>query len=189
MSSKRKALIILADGFEEVEAVTPIDILRRADVEVIVAGLKKDTIRGAHGVVIKTDIVFDNSAIDVDALILPGGMPGAENLAGCLGIGDIVRRMASSKKIVAAICASPALVLFPAGVLKGKKATCFPGMEKHFSSDVKFVKDDVVEDGEIITSRGAGTAAAFGIKIAERLVGREKAGMIASQMLFSGLKV
>ncbi|MFH1552839.1 MAG: DJ-1 family glyoxalase III [Candidatus Omnitrophota bacterium] len=181
---KKKALIVLADGFEEIEAVTPMDVLRRAEVEVIVAGLDGDFITGTHGVVIKPDIHIDDCNCLPDAVVFPGGLPGAENLASSVKVKDLILKMHSEGKLIAAICASPALVLAPTGILSGKKATCYPALEKNFAPDVKFVKEEVVQDGNVITSRGPGTAFAFAVKIAENLVGRAKADMIAEQMLF-----
>ncbi|MDP8299552.1 MAG: DJ-1/PfpI family protein [Candidatus Tantalella remota] len=182
MSSE--ALMILAEGFEEVEAVTPLDVLRRAGVIVTVAGVGGKNIAGAHGISISADIVLEEYKGLPDAVILPGGLPGAENLAGSTKVKDILTRMNSEGRLIAAICASPALVLAPAGILDGKKAACYPGMEKTFSTGIHFVSEKVVQDGNIITSKGPATAFAFGVKIAENLVGKDKADMIAQQMLY-----
>jgi 4-methyl-5(b-hydroxyethyl)-thiazole monophosphate biosynthesis len=182
---KKRALVIIAEGFEEIEAITPVDVLRRAEVDVTVAGLGASSITGAHGVIIKTDIVLDDCDFLPDAVIFPGGLPGAENLASSVKVKNVVLKMSSEGRLIAAICASPALVLAPTGVLSGRTATCYPGLEKNFSPDVKFVKEKVVQDGNIITSRGPATALAFALKIAENLVGKAKADMLAQQMLFS----
>ena len=180
----KKALVVLAEGFEEVEAVTPIDILRRCEVEVTVAGLKAEIITGAHNVAIKTDIMFEQYEEMPDALILPGGMPGAENLASSVKLKDLIVKMNSSGKIIAAICASPVVVLEPSGILSKRNVTCYPGMEKGFSPDVRPSKEDVAEDGNLITSRGPWTAFSFGMKVAEKLVGQAKSEMVGSQMLY-----
>lgn len=180
----KKALIVLAEGFEEIEAVTPIDILRRSEVEVTIAGIGSDVITSTHNTNIKVDTRLDNYSGLPDAIILPGGLPGAENLASSVKLKDLILKMHSEGKIIAAICASPALVLSPTGILKGRKATCYPGLEKNFPSDVKAVKEAVVKDGNIITSRGPGTAFSFGLKIAESLAGKNKSDMVAGQMLF-----
>jgi 4-methyl-5(b-hydroxyethyl)-thiazole monophosphate biosynthesis len=182
---KKKALIILAEGFEEVEATTPMDVLRRAEIDVTVAGLGSDTVTGAHGITMKADAVFGRQDPLPDAVIFPGGLPGAENLANSIEVKDLVLKMHSENRLIAAICASPALVLMPAGVLSGRTATCYPGMEKNFSPDTKTSKENVVQDGNIITSRGPATAFPFALKIAENLAGKNKADMIADQMLFS----
>jgi len=181
----KKALVILAKGFEETEAIVSIDILRRSEIEVIVAGSEHDVVIGAHGIAVKTDIKLEDYDGLPDAIVLPGGMPGAENLAKAVKIKDILLKMKKEKKLIAAICASPALVLAPAGILDEKSATCYPGLEKNFSSKTKISEEKIVQDGNVITSRGAGTAHLFGFKIAENLVGKEKADMIAEQMLYS----
>ncbi|MGB2631265.1 MAG: DJ-1 family glyoxalase III [Candidatus Omnitrophota bacterium] len=182
---KKKAIVVLANGFEEVEAATPIDVLRRAGIDVIVAGLEDDTVTGAHGMMFKTDTVLEKIKTLPDAVIFPGGMPGAENLARSSKVKDMILAMDSGKKLIAAICASPALVLAPLGVLDGKKATCYPGMDENFSAKVKCAKEKVVQDGNVITSRGPGTAFDFSLKIAENLAGKETADMVGKQMLYS----
>jgi len=181
----KKALIVLAEGFEETEAVIPIDILRRVGVEVTVAGLGDETIKGSHGLSIKTDVVFENYLGDPDVIILPGGMPGAENLVNSVDLKSLIIKLFAAGKIVAAICASPALVLVPLGVLEGKSATCFPGLEKNFPASVKRSKEKIIQDGNLITACGAGIAFDFGLKIAENLVGRSRSDMIAEQMCYS----
>ncbi len=182
---KKKALIVLADGFEEVEALVPADILRRAEVDVTIAGLGKDLVTSSHGVKIKTDMILADYDSLPDAIIFPGGMPGAENLASSPEVKNFILKMNSKGKLIAAICAAPALVLAPTGVLSGRKATCYPGTEKNFSTDIKFTKEKVVQDANIITSQGPGTTFAFGLKIAENLIGKTKADMVADHMLFT----
>ena len=182
----KKAIIVLAEGFEELEAIVPIDILRRSEVDVTIAGLGKLEIKGAHNITIKTDVLFDDYKDLPDAIIFPGGLPGAENLALSKKVKDLVLKMNAGKKLIAAICASPALVLAPLGILEGKTATCYPGMEKNFLSGITHSKKSVVQDGNIVTSQGPATAFEFGVKIAENLVGKQKSDMVASQMLFTG---
>ena len=182
----KKAIIVLAEGFEEVEAFAPIDILRRCQVDVVVAALTKDEVASAHNVTVKPDVLIDEVTELPDVLIFPGGMPGAENLALSKKVKDLVLKMAAEGKLIAAICASPALVLAPLGVLEGKTATCYPGMESNFPAGTKHSTNNVVQDGNLITSLGPATAFEFGLKIAENLVGKQKTDMIASQMLFEG---
>jgi 4-methyl-5(b-hydroxyethyl)-thiazole monophosphate biosynthesis len=182
---EKRAMIIIAEGFEEVEAITPMDVLRRSGVDVALAGLGGNTITGAHGLVVKTDVIFEKYDSLFDALIIPGGMPGAENLAKSIKVKETILAMNSAGKLIAAICASPALVLAPTGILNGKTATCYPGMEKNFSPEIKFTKEKVIQDGNIITSRGAGTAALFAIRIAENLAGKDTADIVGEQMLYS----
>lgn len=181
---KKKALVILAEGFEDIEAVTPIDILRRVNVEVIVAGLTSETVKSARGTVIKADTLLENAGEGYDVVILPGGMPGADNLANSAKVKKMILKMNADGKIIASICASPALVLSPMGLLDGKRATCFPGMETNFSAKVKFSREKVVQDGNIITSQGPATAFPFALKIAENLVGKDMAEMVGRQTLY-----
>ena len=181
----KKALIILANGFEDIEAVTPIDILRRGGITVIVAGLGGTEIKGSRGTVIKAEIALEDYNGVPDALILPGGNTGAENLALSPRVKELILSVSSKGKIVAAICAAPALVLAPTGILDGKKATCYPGMEENFSPKVKASGDDVVQDGNIITSRGPATAFPFALKILENLAGKNVAETIAEGTLYS----
>ncbi|MBD3380394.1 MAG: DJ-1 family protein [Candidatus Omnitrophica bacterium] len=180
----KKALVVLAKGFEEVEAITPIDILRRAGVEVTVAGVGSDKVEAAHGVAFCADVVLEEFDGAADAVILPGGMPGAENLKKSTELKSRMIRMASEGKLIAAICASPAIVLAPWGLLNGKKATCYPGFEKSFPSEVSYSSEAVVSDGNVITSKGPGTAFAFGLKITEMLVGKAQAELLAEQMVY-----
>lgn len=177
-----KAIVVLAEGFEEIEAVAPIDVLRRAGVDVVIAGLDGKIIKGAHGISIAADIEFSD-ARDADALILPGGLPGAENLAASEAVRNAICAMSKGGGVVAAICASPAYVLAPTGILNGKRAACYPGCEERFDADVTFVDDRVVRDGNVITSRGPGTAIEFSLKIVEALTGKEKADELRAKML------
>jgi len=179
----KKALIILADGFEEVEAITPIDLLKRAEIDVVIGGLNGELVRGAHDIYVKADIHLKDVDFIPDVIIFPGGLPGAENLAMSLEVKTLISRIDAQGGIIAAICASPALVLAPTGVLDGKKATCYPGLQQNFSTQVTYVKDPVVQDGNIITSQGPATAVKFGLKIIEVLAGKAKADMVGEQAL------
>lgn len=169
----KRAVIVLADGFEEIEATISIDILRRAGIDVIVCGLGDRTVKGAHDLEIITDSTLEDFNESVDAIVLPGGMPGADNLAGSEKVNTLVKKLFQERKIVAAICASPAVVLAPTGILSGKKATCYPGMEIKFDMTTTFLEDSVVVDGNIITSRGPATAFEFAFKIVESLIDKE----------------
>ena len=179
----KKAIIILADGFEEIEAITVIDILRRAGVEVAVCGLGSEKVKGSKGVVIVTDKMFQGNETGYDACALPGGMPGAENLAVSDKVKNLLLDMNDKGKIIAAICAAPAIVLAPLGILDDKTATCYPGMEQGFSDSTEYSKDRVVVDGNIITSRGPATALRFAITITEKLCGPAIAQKISSATL------
>ena len=186
----KKVLIVVTDGFEEIETVTPIDILRRAGCEVIVAGLAKKVVTGSHGIVLTADIVLSDHGVGErltaslpDALVIPGG-PGAEDLGRSTVVRDWIRRMSDAKKTVSAICAAPAAVLAPSGVLEGKKATCFPGYENRLGAGgALFSQDRVVTDGRFITSRSPGTAMEFSLELARKLAGDAAADQIAEKIL------
>lgn len=179
----KKVLVILADGFEEIEAITPIDVLKRAGLDVILAGVSSKTVSGAHGIQFQADILLEAYTGLPDAVILPGGLPGAKNLAESPKVIELVKKMNEAKKIVGAICAAPALVLAPNGILNGRKATCYPGFEKNFSPQVNFSHDRVIVDGNIITSRGPGSALEFALELVEVLAGKEKAESLSRDLL------
>ncbi|MDR1390731.1 MAG: DJ-1/PfpI family protein [Treponema sp.] len=186
----KKALLFLAEGFEEVEAVTPVDYLRRAGVEVVTAAITGNrTVKGAHGMTLCADTETASlggkgllAAHAWDAVIIPGGQPGADNLAACKAVGRLYLDMDNAGKICAAICASPAVVLSPLGLLNGKKFTCFPGMEKQVKAGI-WSEDAVVTDGSLITSRAPGTAAAFALVLVEKLAGAEEAAKLRAAAL------
>ncbi|MDZ7735430.1 MAG: DJ-1 family glyoxalase III [Gammaproteobacteria bacterium] len=168
-------LVPLAQGCEELEAVTIIDLLRRADIEVVTAGLDCEPIRASRGVTLVPDTDLDSALQrDYDMVVLPGGAAGADNLNNDARISELLKKMADSGKFTAAICAAPK-VLAASGVLAGKQATCYPG---HIHADnpyqVKLINDPVVVDGNIVTSRGPGTAMDFALSLIELLVGRTR---------------
>lgn len=170
---RKKALIILANGFEEIEAITVIDILRRAGIEVITAGINDTKVQGSHGITVIADKTLPAIKGDFDACVLPGGMPGAANLASSENVKSFIKQMDKNGKIIAAICASPAIVLAPIGILRNKTATCYPGMQEKFGNETIYKEETVVIDGNIITSRGPGTALPFSLAILEKLSGKE----------------
>lgn len=170
----KKAVILLADGFEEIEAVTCIDILRRAGIEVTIASISDTQVKGSRRLIVPAEKNIDEiTAENFDACILPGGMPGAANLAACEKTKNLIKGMASQKKLIAAICASPTVVLAPLGILDNKTATCYPGMQADFSPTTIYKEENVIADSNIITSRGPATALTFALKIAEYLAGKE----------------
>jgi 4-methyl-5(b-hydroxyethyl)-thiazole monophosphate biosynthesis len=183
----KRALVFLAEGFEEVEAVTPVDFLRRAGIEVTTVAVGNDkTVTGAHGVPVVADkTMADIAGLPYDAVVLPGGMPGSKNLAVSDGVNAVIREAAAKGKPIAAICAAPVVVLAPAGLLAGKKFTCFPGMEKD-AADAVWREEPVVVDGNLITSRGAGTAALFALAVIEHLLDKEAAEKIGKSTLALG---
>lgn len=174
-----KALVPLAEGFEELEAVTIIDVLRRAGVEVTVAALAASPVTGSHAIRVEADALLDAVQRDVfDAVVLPGG-PGAQRLRDDERVKAVVRRLAAEGRLVAAVCAAPT-VLEAAGVLAGKRATVYPGNQLPSAEQVE---ERVVVDGSIITSRGPGTALEFALAVVEKLAGAAKASELARAML------
>lgn len=203
----KKVIVFLADGFEEVEALTPIDYLRRAGIELTSASIGEGPlVKGSHGVQVAADtrlsLLLERGALDAglwDAVILPGGLPGADNLAASKDLGKFLLEMTRAGKWVCAICASPARVLFPLGILSGKRFTCFPGEEKKILAQagtdpgapesmnppVRWQEERVVVDGALITSRGAGTAGEFACAVIESLLGPGEGKKIAGQVLLA----
>ncbi len=180
----KKAFIILAEGFEEIEAVTSIDILRRSGVAVTITGLTNLKIKGAQGITLIADSIIDDMSSDFDACILPGGMPGSNNLASSEKVKSLILKMNNQKKIIAAICAAPALVLAPIGILYNKKATCYTGMAKNFGQETTYIEKNVVVDGNIITSQGPATSLLFALKIAEELTDKKTSDKLKKSILF-----
>jgi 4-methyl-5(b-hydroxyethyl)-thiazole monophosphate biosynthesis len=176
-------LVPLAPGFEELEAVTVIDLLRRAQIEVTVAGLAPGAVKGSRGTVIQPDAALDEALKrDYDMVVLPGGQPGANNLENDLRILDLLRRLAAQNKYTAAICAAPR-VLAVAGVLDGKRATSFPGaLDPAKFPRVRVEKLAVIADGRVVTSRGPGTAMDFALELIQLLAGREKRDQVEAAL-------
>lgn len=168
-------LVPLAQSCEELEAVTIIDLLRRAGIEVTTAGLDAQPVTASRGVVLIPDTTLDEALQkEYDMVVLPGGLPGADYLNQDERIHTLLKKMANSKKLVAAICAAPK-VLASAGLLDGKRATAYPGtLEKLILNNTTITTDVTVKDGNIITSRGPGTAMDFALSLIEQLLGTEK---------------
>lgn len=167
-------LIPIADGSEELEAVTLIDLLRRAGIEVVVAGLKDGAVKCSRGTVLLPDASLDDVLErDFDMIVLPGGMPGADHLDQDARIHRLLKRMADDGRYTAAICAAPK-VLANAGLLDGKQATSFPGVIDAMGlTGTRVLAKPVVADGRVITSRGPGTAMDFALTLIETLAGAE----------------
>ena len=177
-----EVVVPLAEGFEEIEFSTIVDILRRAGIDVAVAGLKEGIIDGAHGVRVTPDTLIDKvSADNFDVIILVGGNPGFVNLGKSEKVSKLVKGMFDRGKYVTAICGAPS-VLAKAGVIQGKKATVFPGMEATLTG-AQYRDERVVVDGKVITSQGPGTAMEFAIKLVEVLAGKDKAGEVTKEVL------
>jgi len=177
-----KALVLMAEGFEEIELTSIVDILRRGGVEVAIAGLKDGLITGSRGMKIQPDLTLDSIKEMYDIIILPGGSPGYVNLGNDRRVIELVKRYNSDGKIIAAICAAPS-VLLKAGILEGKKVTIFKGMENELT-DAVYVDKTVVEDGNIFTSQGPGTAMEFSIVLLKRLMGEKKALEVQEKLLY-----
>ena len=169
----KQAAIILAEGFEEIEAISVADILRRGDVDVKIVGLESGIITGAHGITMGADAIFESvNFAALDLIVLPGGLPGATNLAKSAKLQAKLKQMKSAGKTIAAICAAP-WALEAAGVL-GKKYTCYPGCESKLGEGYD-ASANVVKDGNIVTSKCPATAMEFALALLEKLEGKEKA--------------
>jgi protein deglycase len=168
-----KVLVPLAQGCEELEAITIVDLLRRAEIEVVTAGLDSQAVTASRGTVITPDTDLDTALEDdYDMVVLPGGLPGADYLDNDKRIKNILIKMANSEKFIAAICAAPK-VLANAGILDGKKATSYPGCLTNLNN-TDISDEAIVIDGKVITSRGPGTSMDFALTLIESLVSKEK---------------
>ncbi len=169
-----RVLIPLAQGCEEIEAVTAADILRRAGIEVTTASLTAGPVHASRGMMLLADKTLDEAIKqDYDMIVLPGGMPGSEHLKNDGRIIDLLKRMSQDGRYVAAICAGP-MALHAAGLTEGKRATSFPGVLDRLPGSHRYLKDAVVVDGNIVTSRGPGTAMDFALQLVELLVGKAR---------------
>jgi protein deglycase len=181
-----RVLIPLLEGFEEIEAVTLIDVLRRAEQEVIVAGDQVGPVPGAHGIAVSAErALAEIVAAELDAIVLPGGMPGARHLAEHEIVQRLLRELAAADKLLAAICAGP-IALAAAGVHLGRRLTCYPGFEGRVAGGT-IVQDRVVVDGKLVTSRGPGTALEMALTLVGLLAGRDAQEVHGKRMLFRSL--
>ena len=179
----KKVYVFLAEGFEEMEAVTPIDLLRRAGVDaklVSITGSKAVT--GAHGVTYQADLLFEEIEPDADMLVLPGGMPGTTHLQAHKGLAKLLLAQHAAHKWVCAICAAP-MVLGSLGILQGKHATIYPCMEAHLKGAAPLA-DEVVIDGSIVTSRAPGTAIPFALTLVRLLTDEQTAAALTDDIVF-----
>lgn len=182
-----KVIVFLADGFEEIEALTVVDYLRRMDIQVDTLSITEEReVEGAHKIRVLSDKNIDEikNLDSYEGVIIPGGLPGATNLRDDDKVIDIVEKMYKNNKLIAAICAGP-IVLEKAGILEGKKTTSYPGFEDQLGSAI-YKKDNVVKDGNIITSRGPALAVDFTIEITEYLLGKERADELKEDILYKG---
>lgn len=176
--------VLLADGFEEIEAIEPIDILRRCGVEVKTASIMQTKeVRGAHGITVTADIMINEVVPEgAEMIMLPGGGLGHELLDASNDVHGLINYAVSNGLYIAAICAAPS-ILGKKHLLESKRATCFPGFEKYLYG-AEVTGDKVVFDGKFITAKGAGAAADFGFELAKILCGKEKSDEIKSQMQY-----
>lgn len=180
----KRVAVLLAEGFEEVEAFTVVDLLRRSMVYVDTISITEEyMVRGSHGINVQTEDLFDEvNFAEFDMLVLPGGGAGARNLEAHEGVKKVVEDFCENEKFVGAICAAPA-ILGNLGLLKGRRATCYPSVEDQLQGAV-VVKTPVIQDGNIITSRGFGTAISFGLKLVEVLFDKFKVEELAADILY-----
>lgn len=177
--------IFMAEGCEEIEGLTVVDVARRAGIEITTISItEKREVTSSHKVTFRTDALKDEVDYDaLDGIVLPGGMPGTLNLGADETVTKVVRDFSAKGKLVAAICAAPS-VLGQEGILQEKKATCHPGFEEKLTG-ARFVEQPVVVDGNVITSRGMGTAIAFGLAIVEYFLDREAADKVAQGLVYT----
>lgn len=181
----KKVAVMLANGFEEIEAITIIDILKRAGVQAKFVGLDADILTGAHGVKVHADTTLDKiSESEFDMIVLPGGLPGAQYLADSDRLKAVLKEFDASGKFVAAICAAP-MALAKAGIIK-QSYTCYPGFETKVAKDGYISSQNVVKDGNIITSRGPATAMEFALELVRNLCGEQIYKDVKEGLLFVG---
>lgn len=173
----------LAEGFEEIEAVTVTDILRRGGIEVsMVSTSSGKQVTGAHGIAVIADLLFEEADYAAcDMIVLPGGMPGTKHLSEHEGLREKIKQFMAEDRYVAAICAAP-MILGELSLLEGKRATIYTDMEEHLKGAI-FIDEPVVTDGHLITSRGPGTAAVFSLKLVEILQGALQAEELRKAMI------
>lgn len=181
----KKVYIFLADGFEDIEGLTVVDLMRRASIDIKTVSIKDTkTVTTAHNITLQTDSVFSETDFsDADMLVLPGGMPGTRYLGEYEPLCDLLKEFYKDEKKIAAICAAPT-VFASLGFMEGRRGTCYPSCEDGMKGTL-ISRESVVTDGNVTTSRGLGTAVDFGLSLIEQLLGREKADEIAESVVYS----
>jgi len=181
----KKATIHFAEGFEEIEAITIVDILRRAEIDTIMVSItKRRMVTGSHNITITCDAIFEDINYDeIDIIILPGGMPGATNLNAHDGLKKQIKKFHSADKMLGAICAAP-LVFGSMGILNGVEAVSYPGFEKYLNG-AKIKDNLVVKSGKITTAKGPGAAIPFALKLVEQIKGTDAAKKISDDLIAS----
>lgn len=180
----KTSFLFLADGFEEIEALTAVDVLRRAGIPVKTVSITESLqVKGAHDITVKADMLYDNAALaNPEWLIVPGGMPGAENLYEFAPLNGLLERHNEENGKIAAICAAPGVVLGQLGILKGRKATCYPGFESQMEG-AKPQDAPVVVDGNVVTGNGPSNALLWALYIVRETLGEQEAVKVANGML------
>jgi 4-methyl-5(b-hydroxyethyl)-thiazole monophosphate biosynthesis len=181
----KKSAIFFAPGYEEIEALTVVDLLRRANIEAVCVSIDNEkTVTGSHNITVNMDTGIDTLDFDsIDVLVCPGGMPGTRNLEACKKLTDNLRKFDEEGKLIAAICAAPS-IFGHMGFLTGRDACIYPGMEAELKG-ANVVYDKVVKAGNIITSRGMGTAIAFGLEIVAALTDKETADKLGKTVVYN----
>lgn len=180
------AYVMLANGFEEIEALAVVDVLRRGGVDVFTVSITEETmVTSSHNITVQADIPFSKmKAEDAQVIVLPGGLPGTVHLKEKQELMDMVMRRHENKELIAAICAAPALIFGELGILDGRNATCYRGMEEHMKGATYQKEEKAVKDGHIITGCGMGGAIDFGLLILEQLKGKEVASDVKESILY-----
>lgn len=184
-----KVYVFLADGFEDVEALIPVDVLRRGGLDVVTVSVMDDSqmVESAHGVTMLADALFDDCDFsDADLLLLPGGMPGASNLYAYEGLRKALAGQREAGRLIAAICASPAVVLGQMGLLRGCRATCYPGFE-HLLEGAEYTGELCTVDGQTVTAEGPAAAFPFAYTLLALLRNEETAQQVATGMRYAHL--
>ena len=183
--SMSRVCIFLADGFEEVEALTPVDLLRRAGIDVVTVSMNETReVTGRSRITVLADTLWADAQADTaDMLVLPGGQPGVKNLSAHEGLTALLKKYAVEGKLLAAICAAPT-IFGTLGIVNGKKATCYPGLEDQLTGAHAVTDQRVVTDGNITTSRGAGTSVSFALRLIEILKDKDEADKVARGIVY-----
>ena len=184
--NKKQVYVMLANGFEEIEALTVVDILRRGEVAVSTVSITEEKmVTSSHGILVQADLTFSEmKEEETEMIVLPGGMPGTVNLKEKQELMDMILRRHEKRQLISAICAAPALIFGELGILEGRNAICYPSMEEHMRGANYQKEEKAVQDGHIITGCGMGGAIPFGLKILEALKGKEIAEKVKESIVY-----
>lgn len=183
----KSIIVMLAEGFEEIEALTVVDVMRRAGVTCLMCSINGEEVTGGHGIKVLSDLTLNSPNLNsYDGIVLPGGMPGTLNLKNSIRVIELVKEYYSNGKIVASICAAP-IILEEAGIIKGRKVTSYPDFKEKLGNSI-YSEDIVVEDENVLTSRGPATALPFAFSILRKLGLNEEAENLNDSMLFTMIR-